>query len=188
MADLLFGLYSSVRISWASRPAEKKKSGVRPLTPPAAGSAGGRGRRPSVRKRLIQLYTHALAATLAGVFAAGLVNEDAAHRFGGRGEKVATAVPGLGLLRVHEPQIRLVNQCRGLQSLARLLLIQLRCRQLAQLVVNQRQELLSGVRVALLDSGQYSGDLGHRRPRASVCVFASRDQYTGLVLSVLLSL
>ena len=33
----------------------------------------------------------------------------------------------------------------------------------AQLVVNQRQELLGGVRVALLDGGQDAGDIGHRR-------------------------
>ena len=34
-------------------------------------------------------------------------------------------------------------------------------RELAQLVVDQRQELLGGVRVALLDGGQDLRDVGH---------------------------
>ena len=36
-------------------------------------------------------------------------------------------------------------------------------REFAEFVVNQRQELLGGVRVALLDGGQDAGDLAHRR-------------------------
>ena len=56
-----------------------------------------------------------------------------------------------------------MDQGRGLERLARLLLGQLLRRQLAQLVVDQRQELLGGVRVALLDRGQDAGDIAHRR-------------------------
>ena len=41
-----------------------------------------------------------------------------------------------------QPQVRLVDQGRGLQRLAGLLLGQLLRRQLAQFVVDQRQELL----------------------------------------------
>ena len=65
------------------------------------------------------------------------------------------------LLRVHQPQVRLVDQGRGLERLARLLLGQPLRGQLAQLVVDQRQQLLGGVRVALLDGGQDAGDLAH---------------------------
>ena len=49
-----------------------------------------------------------------------------------------------------QPQVGLVDQGRRLQRLAGLLLGHPRGRQLAQLVVDQRQELLGGVRVALL--------------------------------------
>ena len=65
------------------------------------------------------------------------------------------------LLDVHQPQVGLVDQGRGLERLARLLLGQPLRRQLAQLVVDQRQELLGGGRVALLDGGQDAGDVAH---------------------------
>jgi hypothetical protein len=50
-----------------------------------------------------------------------------------------------------------------LERLARLLLGQLVRRQLPQLIVDQRQKLLGGVRVALLDGGQDASDFGHWR-------------------------
>ena len=71
---------------------------------------------------------------------------------------------GCGLVAVHQPQIGLVDQGRGLERLAGLLLGQLLGGQLAQLVVDQRQELLGGVRVALLDGGQDARDVGHKAP------------------------
>src|SRR5437588_12147527 len=78
------------------------------------------------------------------------------------------AVPTLfngGLTRTarlrHQPQVRVMDQRCGLQSLAGLLLCQLLRRQLAQLIVDERQELLGGVRVTLLDGGQDAGDVAH---------------------------
>ena len=64
---------------------------------------------------------------------------------------------------VHQPQVRLVDQGRGLERLAGLLLGQLLRRQPAQLVVDQRQELLGGVGVALLDRREDAGHVVHRR-------------------------
>ena len=58
-----------------------------------------------------------------------------------------------------QPQVGLVDQGRGLERLAGLLLGQPLRRQLAQLVVDQRQQLLGGVRVALLDGGQDARDV-----------------------------
>jgi hypothetical protein len=49
------------------------------------------------------------------------VDQHAAHSFGGGGEEVAAAVPVRGLFRVHQSQIRLVDQGSGLKCLARLL-------------------------------------------------------------------
>jgi hypothetical protein len=57
-----------------------------------------------------------------------------------------------------------MHQGRGLQSLPRLLLGQPLGRELAQLIINQRQQLLCGVRIALLDGGQNTGDVAHRKP------------------------
>src|SRR5262245_6723836 len=67
----------------------------------------------------------------------------------------------LGLVHVQLPEVSLINQSRRLQSLPRVLLGQPRRRQLAKLVVHQRQKLLRGVRFALLDRAQETGNIGH---------------------------
>jgi hypothetical protein len=59
---------------------------------------------------------------LSAFLAASVVDEDAAHRLGRRREEVSTAVPLLGFLGVHQAQIRFVDQRRGLERLACLLL------------------------------------------------------------------
>jgi hypothetical protein len=100
-------------------------------------------------------------------FAACRFDEDAAHGLGRGGEEMAAAVPvplGFG---VHQPQVGLVNQGGRLEGLAGLLLGHLRGGQLAQLVVDQWQELRGGVRVALLHRGQDAGNLGHGRLRSA---------------------
>ena len=93
--------------------------------------------------------------------AAGGVDEDAAHRFGRRGEEVSAAVPVLGLFDINQPEVRLVDQGGGLQGLAGVLQGQPLGGQPAQLVVDERQELLRGVRVALLDGVQDARDVTH---------------------------
>jgi hypothetical protein len=59
------------------------------------------------------------------------------------------------------PQVGLVDQRGRLQGLSRLLLRHLLSRDLAQLIVHQRQKLLRRLRVAMLHAGQDLGDLGH---------------------------
>lgn len=54
-----------------------------------------------------------------------------------------------------------MDQSRRFQCLARPLLGQFARGKVAQLVVNQRQELFGGVRVALPDCGQDAGHLAH---------------------------
>jgi hypothetical protein len=50
----------------------------------------------------------------------------------------------LGLLDVHQSDVRFMDECRGLQGLARRLLGHLLGSQLPQLVVDQGQKLLGG--------------------------------------------
>jgi hypothetical protein len=58
-------------------------------------------------------------------------------------------VPASGKLPLaDEPQVRLMYQRRGIERLARPLMGQFLGRQQAQLVVDQRQELLGGVLLA----------------------------------------
>ena len=80
-----------------------------------------------------------------------MIDQDAAHGLGRGGEEVAAAVPVLGLLDVHESEVGLVDQGRGLERLPGRLVGQPLGRQLPQLVVDQGQQLPGGVRVALLD-------------------------------------
>jgi hypothetical protein len=98
------------------------------------------------------------ASVTAGRLAAGVVDQDEAHGFGGSGEEVATARE---LTIADQTQVRLMDQGCGVEGLAGLLLGQLLCRLLAQLVVDQRQQLLGGVRVTLLDGIQHPGDPVH---------------------------
>ena len=79
------------------------------------------------------------------------------------------------VLAVHQPEVRLVDQGRGLERLAGLLLGQLLGGQLAQLVVDQRQELLGRLRVALLDGREDAGHVLHRQARRQAARALSPD-------------
>ena len=107
-------------------------------------------------------------ARLCRAFPAGAIDEDTAHGLGCRGEEVAATVPLLAPVRVDQPQVRLVDQGRGLERLAGLLLRQPLGGQLAELVVDQRQELLGGLGVAVLDGREDARDVVHcRGPRGT---------------------
>src|SRR5204863_775691 len=94
------------------------------------------------------------AAALQAVLVAGAVDQDAAHGLGGGGEEVSAAVPLLRLLAADEAEVCLVNQRGGLKRLPGLLLGQFRGGELAQLVVDQRQQLGRGLRIAGLGGRQ----------------------------------
>jgi hypothetical protein len=97
------------------------------------------------------------------LLSAGLLDEDPPHGFGSGGEEVAPAIPVLGRLPIHQAKIGLVDQRRGLERLAGFLTGHLGGRQAAQRVVDQREELLGGLRVALLDCREDAGDVVHQR-------------------------
>jgi hypothetical protein len=89
----------------------------------------------------------------------GVVHHGAAHGLGG--EEVPARVPGPNLFLADQSEVRLMGQRRGLQRLPRLLPREPPRRELAQLVVDERQELLRGVRVALPNGVQEARDFGH---------------------------
>ena len=68
-----------------------------------------------------------------------------------------------GRVAADQPEVRLVDQGGGLEGLARLLVGQPGGGELAQLVVDEREQLGRGLRVAGLDGGQDLGDVGHDR-------------------------
>ena len=113
--------------------------------------------------QVIEADAQPVATAFDAPLAAGVLDEDAAHGLGRRGEEVPPAVPVLRLLHVHQPQVGVVDQGRRLQRLARRFLRKALGGQLAQLVVDQRQQLLGRAGVAGLDGGQDLGHLAHGR-------------------------
>src|SRR6266567_4105065 len=110
---------------------------------------------------LAEFHMHLAAAMFFCFLAPGTFDKDSAHGLCGGGEEVAAAVPVLNLLQVHESNVGLMDQTCGLERLSWFLLCQLDRCQLAQLVIDQRQELAGGVWIALLDGGQDVRDVAH---------------------------
>jgi hypothetical protein len=121
---------------------------------PFIGNVGG-----EVKDVHVEPFTSAAVAKPA--LAASVLDLDAPHRLGGGSEEVAPAVPGLSVAAADQAQIGFVNKCGGIERLAGLFLGHLVGREPAQLVIDQRQELLGGVRVALVDGGKDPSDIGH---------------------------
>jgi hypothetical protein len=94
-------------------------------------------------------------------FLAGVFDQDPSHRLGGGREEVPPAIPVLFLLLADQPQVRLVDQGRGLERLPRRFPAKPLCRQFAQLLVDQRQELAGRLLVAFRDGVQDLSDLAH---------------------------
>ena len=69
----------------------------------------------------------------------------------------------VGLPAADQPDVRLVDEGGRLEGLPGLLVGQPRGGQLPQLVVDEREQVGRGLRVAGLDGGQDLGDVGHDR-------------------------
>ena len=76
------------------------------------------------------------AAALQAIAVTGMVDQDATHRFRGGGEEVTAAV---GSQVLHEPQVRFVDERRGLVRLTRPLGGPPRGREPPQLLVAERE-------------------------------------------------
>src|SRR5262249_50702817 len=111
--------------------------------------------------KTIEIDFAVVSSTLQPCLVPRSVQENAAHGFGGGGEEVTAAVPVLSFFHIHEAEIRLMHESSRLERLAGLFQRQLLPGKLAQLVINQWQQLLRSVRIALLDSAQNARDLAH---------------------------
>src|SRR5262249_43979745 len=69
-------------------------------------------------------------------------------------KEMAAALPVPFLFTAHEPQVRLMNQRRGLKRLSGLLLCELSSSQQAQLLIHERQQSFRGAWVAGLYCGK----------------------------------
>src|SRR5262249_7401166 len=111
-------------------------------------------------------------------------DQDPAHRLRGRREEVSMAVPlRLGTL-TDEPEIGLVHQIGRLKALPRILAREPPAGQLAQFLVDQRQELLGCLQVAPLDRREDVRDVFHRgeSPESSNPAASTRPRAASLGL------
>src|SRR5262249_2122084 len=105
-----------------------------------------------------------LAAAFQSGLPPGALDENAAHRFRGGGEEVPPAVE---LNRKLPPPVRhethggFVNERRRVERVSRLLLGHSGRREPPQLLIDERQQLLGGARVALLQGSEDAGNLIH---------------------------
>ncbi len=111
---------------------------------------------------LVKVDAVAFTPSFGTLLVACAIEKNPPHRFSRRRKEMAPTVPALNFGRVDQPEIRVVDQGGGLERLPGLLLRQPEGGQLAQLVVDQRQELLGGARVALLDRRQDAGNIAQR--------------------------
>jgi hypothetical protein len=94
------------------------------------------------------------------LFAPGGFDQNPPHGFGGGREEMPTAIPPM-VPRTDESQPSLVHEGGGLEGLARHFVGHLVRRELAQFVVDQRQEFLGGLSFALVHAIQDACDLAH---------------------------
>src|SRR5262245_32894211 len=158
----------------AGEVAKLDQLGGRPVGPLQGGQGLVQGEQVvgAARRRDVHVFERDAPPTgppLAGLLAAGALDEDAAHRLGRRGEEVTAAVPLLPAVGVHQPQVSFVHQGGRLEGVAGRLGRQPGGGQFAQLAVDERQEFGRGLRVAGRGRVQQLGDGGHaaqtNRPR-----------------------
>ena len=99
------------------------------------------------------------SSTLRG-FAASTGDQDSAHRLGGGAEEVRAVLPGLRG-GIHQLEPRLMDERGRLEGVARAFPGHFMRGQAAQFVVNQRQQFVRGLGVALLDGGENAGNVAH---------------------------
>ena len=97
---------------------------------------------------------------LVALFAPGVIDQDAAHGLGGSTEEVRAVLP-IGLLVASQPEPGFVYERSGLKRLAGGFAGHLRGGKFAQFAVNERQQLVGGLGVTLLDAIQDEGDFRH---------------------------
>lgn len=89
------------------------------------------------------------------------LDKNPSHCLRRRSKEMPATVPVLGLLNIHQPEISLVNQRRRLESMIFPFAGHFRCRQLTQIFIHQRQQLLGSRWITLLDLGEDLCDIGH---------------------------
>jgi hypothetical protein len=99
-----------------------------------------------------------VAAALLIVPRTSVINKDATHDPRGYREEMRAVVPR-HVFRIYQTEIRLIDECRGLQAVIRTLVPDVPLRDSMELCVNERNQPLQGVVVALPPFQKQPGDL-----------------------------
>ena len=89
-----------------------------------------------------------MAPPLAGAFATGVIDKDVAHDLRGDGQKLRAARPGR-LLLPGQAEVGLVDESRGLECVARALSTQVVSGAPAQLLVDERDQAITRLEIAV---------------------------------------
>ena len=108
----------------------------------------------------VEIYSLCSAAVTLIVFATCIINEDPAHGLGGSGEEVRTVLP-IWLFIPAQSQPGFMNQRRGLQGLPGVFARHLLRGELAQFLIDKRQECVRRVRIALIQPLKYHRKFAH---------------------------
>ena len=101
-------------------------------------------------RHILQRKAALACAPFLSLMSTGEIHQDAAHQLCGDCKEVRTILPP-HWFPVDESHVGFVDECCRLQRLTGLFAGHLFGSQLAQLIVNERQELLGSLRVAMLD-------------------------------------
>ena len=118
-------------------------------------------------ERFVEGHRRGIAATLLRAPGAGVVHEDATHHAGRHREEVRAVVPG-DVFRVDQPEVCLVDERRRLQAVSRAFVGHVAPRDLVELLVDERNQSLQGVGVALAPFEKQRGDVRLTRRDAAI--------------------
>jgi hypothetical protein len=106
------------------------------------------------------------AAVANGMLAPRIIDQNAPHGLSGSGKEMGAAFP-LHILILDQPQPGLMDQRCGLQGLAGRFVGHFLRGKASQLLVNEREQLVGGLAVAVLNGVQNARDFAHREYQVS---------------------
>jgi hypothetical protein len=123
----------------------------------------------------VQFVADQVGAMFEPLFAPGVVDKDLLHRRGGRLEEM----PAIGEVLValsRDLQPGLMHECGGLQGLSGFLIRHPDDSELAQLLINKREQLIGGLGVTLLNAVEDACDVAHAlQSRAAATAYNSKQ-------------
>jgi hypothetical protein len=102
-----------------------------------------------------------MTTALLGPDPAGVIDEDAAHGLGRGREELLPVIPGRPVRPADESQVRLVDECGGVQGVVWSFGGHAGRGEFPQFVVDQREQLRGGLTVATVRCFQESRHVGH---------------------------